>query len=110
MGMRKLRRQIASSRFDIRPREVMVWAYMIYQCEDCGWMTPIYLENTLERHNGNKHKPVPFAIRCRKCVGFHCYDRSLVKKLPEERPLKPKENYFRDDKNSDCGIPVIRKI
>lgn len=70
----------------------------------------LYLENTLERHNGDRHKPVPFAIRCPKCGGFNCCDMSFLRKLPEERPLKSGENYFKDYKSSDCGIPVIRHV
>ena len=110
MGFRKLKRQIASGKFDNHPKERMVWAFMIYKCKDCGWMGRLYLENTLERHNGDKHKPVPFGITCPKCGNFHCYDVSFLRELPEERPLKSNENYFKDDNSSDCGIPVIRTV
>ena len=88
----------------------LVWAKMIYVCEDCGARFTIYLENTLERQNGKDHKPVPFGIRCRKCGGFHCFDRSFLIPLPEERYLEPHEDYFKDDKKYDCGTPVIRSL
>ena len=110
MGFRKLKRQIASGKFDNHPKTIMVWAYMMYRCKDCGWMGYLYLENTLERHNGDQHKPVPFAIRCPKCGGFHCYDVSFLKELPKERPLKPEENYFKDNKSYNCGCPIIRSV
>ena len=110
MGLRKLRRSVASGRFDIHPKERMVWAYMMYRCKDCDWHGIIFLENTLERHNGDKHKPVPFGVICPKCKGHHCYDVSFLRELPEERQLKPNKNYFKDDKGHDCGVPVWKHI
>ena len=86
----------------------MVWAKMVYKCDDCGYEETMYLENTLERHNGENHKPVPFGIICRSCGGFHCYDRSGLIPLPFERPLEEYESYFKDDKKYDCGKPVHR--
>ena len=86
----------------------IVWAKMIYICEDCGNRKEMFLENTLERHNGEKHKPVPFGIRCPYCGGFHCYDRSGLIPLPAERPLEEYESYFKDSKKYDCGKPVYR--
>lgn len=88
---------------------VWVWAVMIYRCADCGFEIPMYLESTLERHNGENHKPVPFAMKCPECGGFHCYDDvSRFRPLPEERPLREGESYFKDTYKHDCGIPVIR--
>ena len=89
-------------------RAPLVWAKMIYICDDCGARYTMYLENTLERHNGDKHKPVPFGIRCKKCGGFHCFDRSGLIELPEERYLEHDEDYFKDTCKYDCGQPVIR--
>ena len=87
----------------------MVWAVMTYRCKDCGAERLMYLENTLERHNGENHKPVPFGIRCPKCGGFHCYDDLLLfRELPKERPLRSHESYFKDDPKFDCGVPVYR--
>lgn len=82
----------------------IVWAKMIYICDDCGARFDMYLENTLERHNGDKHKPVPFGIRCRKCGGFHCFDRSGLILLPEERKVNFGEWFFGDKRKHDCGI------
>lgn len=107
--MRTLKRGIISGKYHNVPKTVMVWAVMYYKCEDCGAGYNIFLENTLERHNGKDHKPVPFGIRCRKCGGFHCYDRSGLVRLKEERPLRSGENYFRDDPKMDCGKPVVCK-
>ena len=84
-----------------------VWAVMVYRCADCGYELPMYLENTLERHNGDNHKPVPFAIQCPECGGFRMYDDiSKYQKLTEERPLKKGESYFHDSYKFDCGIPI----
>lgn len=110
MGFRKLKRQIESGKFDIHPKEILVWAYMMYACKDCDWHGIIFLENTLERHNGDKHKPVPFGVICPKCKGYHCYDVSFLRELPKERPLKARENYFKDDKHHDCGVPIWRCV
>lgn len=88
----------------------IVWAVMFYRCADCGYELPMYLENTLERHNGENHKPVPFAIECPECGGFHMYDDiARYQKLPEERPLRKGESYFKDDPKYDCGMPVYRR-
>ena len=91
-----------------RAKAPIVWAKMIYICDDCGARFEMFLENTLERHNGKNHKPVPFGIRCRKCGGFHCFDRSFLIPLPEPRYLEDNEDYFADKKKYDCGTPVIR--
>lgn len=82
----------------------IVWAKMIYICNDCGARFDIYLENTLERHNGDKHKPVPFVIRCRKCNKFHCFDRTGLIPLLEEREIRLGEMYFSDEPKYDCGV------
>lgn len=107
MGLRKLKRGIESGKYNIKPLEKLVWAYMIYGCEDCGYKTRMFLEETLERDNGEAHKPVPFMIRCPRCKNFHCYDITGLVKLPEPTRRKPLWNYFKDDKKTDCGVPVI---
>ena len=93
----------------LRKAERYAWAYMIYKCEDCGWETKMYLENTLERHDEG-HKPVPFMIRCPKCHGFHCQDISGTNVIFKDIPIGCLDNYFKDDPNYDCGIPVIKKV
>lgn len=104
--LRKLKRYIQRSKERRRVLGVpMVWAFMMYNCEDCGQWTKMYLESSLERHNGKNHKPVPFGIICPNCGGFHCYDRSGLIKLYEERALRNGEHYFKDDPKQDCGIP-----
>ena len=108
-SLRRLHRQISKTKEEIRRRGTpIVWAKMIYVCEDCKARYDMYLENTLERHNGKNHKPVPFGIRCKYCGGFHCFDRSGLIKLHEERFLADGENYFKDDPHHDCGMPVYR--
>ena len=84
----------------------VVWAYMVYACEDCGNRLFMYLEEGLEQ-GGARHKPVPFAIRCPKCGGFHCYDvTGLIKLTSGPRALNTKEHYFKNTPKDDCGIPV----
>ena len=88
----------------------LVWAVMIYKCADCGYEIPMYLEHTLERHNGDAHKPVPFGMVCPECGGFHCYDDiPRFRELPGVRQLREGESYFKDDPNHDCGIPIVRR-
>ena len=88
-------------------KKPVVWAKMIYVCGDCGSKFRIFIENTLERPIGDKHKPVPFGIRCPNCKNFHCFDRSGLIELPEERPVKTGELYFADKKKYDCGVVRI---
>ena len=102
----KRRKQEAKARERHIP---IVWAVMIYKCADCGFEIPMYLEDTLERHNGENHKPVPYGMQCPECGGYHCYDDiPRFRKLPGVRPLQNGESYFKDDPRHDCGIPVIR--
>jgi len=84
----------------------MIWAYMIYVCQDCGHSFNMYLEEGLEQ-GGKHHKPVPFAITCPKCGGFHCYDSSgLIELFTGPRPLNANEHYFKNTLKADCGVPV----
>ena len=107
-ALRKLKRNLENNKFLIT-KSTYVWAYMIYGCEDCGYKTIMFLQKGLEEH-GENHKPVPFMIRCPICKNFHCKDISFLRRLPETRPLKATENYFKNDKKHDCGIPVIKQI
>lgn len=106
-ALRKLKRHMDRHAKYLVAKSKYVWAYMIYGCEDCGYKTRMFLQKGLEEH-GENHKPVPFIIRCPRCGGFHCRDISSLRRLPEERPLKAHENYFKNDKKHDCGVPVIK--
>ncbi len=48
--------------------------YMVYGCNECGQGFKMYLEVGLEVvGDGANHKPVPFAIQCPFCNGFHYF-------------------------------------
>ena len=104
--LKKFARDIHRKNAILRQNAHIVWAYMKYTCTDCGYSVYMYLEKGLE-HGGKQHKPVPFAITCPKCGGFHCYDSSgLIKLLSGPRPLKANEHYFKNTLKADCGVPV----
>jgi hypothetical protein len=107
--MRRLRKAIERNASWLIRAEKYVWSYMIYGCKDCGYKTRMFLEKGLEEH-GENHKPVPFMIQCPKCHNFHCYDISGLIKLPAPRPLKSRENYFKNDDKHDCGVPVTHQV
>ena len=79
---------------------------MFYGCKDCGAQFLIWLERGLEEHNGECHKPVPFAIQCPKCNGFHCnhIDWNNDIHLHHEIKIPNRSLYFANVRNRDCGI------
>lgn len=80
---------------------------MLYKCESCKKTWKMWLQIGL-CEGGENHKPVPFCIGC-KCGGVA---KHILWHLDEvlERPILIKEdmNYFKNDPNSDCGIPILR--
>lgn len=57
--------------------DIPVHGYYIYECRECGAVYKMWLEKGLEdivqdRKYPEKHKPVPFGIRC-KCGSFDCF-------------------------------------
>lgn len=84
----------------------LVHAFMYYECEKCGKRIRMYVESGLEEF-GENHKPTPFAIRCRGCGGI-MHDVSGLIKLGRYMELPDTESYFKNSKESDCGIPIIR--
>lgn len=92
--------------------------FMIYECENCKMAYLMQLEEGLEEWTENS-KPVPFTIRCIACSGlandimFHqgppyggitycSYFESLA---AQNKPIY--RNFFWNDPNKDCGIPVL---
>jgi DNA-directed RNA polymerase subunit RPC12/RpoP len=93
----------------------MVHGAMWYKCSECGKKWRMWLEKGLEdkiqdKFEPDKHKPVPFTIKCPHCsnglaqhvdwyddVHMGCY-----------RPIADHMSYFKNDSSSDCGIPIIR--
>ena len=83
---------------------------MHYKCESCGCETVMWLEKGLEE-GGPMQKPVPFAIRCKACGEFWHGMRHVAWnddiRLPDYRPIVGHFDYFRNDPDHDCGIPVF---
>lgn len=90
---------------------VLVHKVMKYQCEECGKSFLMFLEKGLEDENftGEKHKPVPYTIKC-KCGGYvrHINWQADIK-LVDYAPLGKNMNYFANEKGCDCGVPVFVK-
>ena len=66
--------------------DVIVHGYMVYECRDCGTIYKMWLEKGLEdrvqdKKCPDKHKPVPFGIRC-KCGSFNCghFNSGIIQK------------------------------
>jgi hypothetical protein len=91
----------------------LIHGAMWYKCEKCGKRWRMWLEKGLEdkiqdEQEPDNHKPVPFSIMC-KCGGWanhiDWYDDISLRGY---RPLVDSMSYFKNDANSDCGIPVLR--
>lgn len=92
----------------------IVHGYMVYKCDDCNRIYNMYLEKGLEDpvsdEAGGKHKPVPFAIVCPKCFGSAYHIAWRVGSSDEYEELESGKNFFMNDENEDCGIPVIFNV
>lgn len=109
----EMRRQIAKKE-DVKREDVLVHGYFVYECEECGTTYKMWLEKGLEdpvqdEKEPEKHKPVPFCIRCGNCGGTCKHilwgygDSRKYELLPEG------ESYFANDPEENCGKPVRRK-
>lgn len=91
----------------------MIHGAMWYKCEKCGKKWRMWLEKGLEDKiqdvlEPDNHKPVPFIIGC-TCGGQASHtDRNNDIRLGGYRPLGENMSYFKNDTNSDCGVPVIK--
>lgn len=75
--------------------DIPVHGYYIYECRECGAVYKMWLEKGLEdtvqdRKYPEKHKPVPFGIRC-KCGSFDCFHILWGFEATEEYDLLKKE-------------------
>ena len=88
--------------------KIIIHGGMVYGCKDCGERFVMYLERGLEEEGCKDRKPVPFAIICPFCHGFHAYDVSGLLPLPEGKyaELPKGESYFANRPKRDCGVPV----
>lgn len=101
----------------------IIHGYMIYQCECCHNIYMMWLEKGLEDltddQKTGRHKPVPFSIICPCCGGMTRHvlwsidSDSLGKNYRSYREyvnqpnIPVYRNFFWNDPDSDCGIPVI---
>lgn len=95
-------------------RRILVHSAMKYRCEKCGKEWWMFLEKGIEEF-GDNHRPSPFMIKC-KCGGF-AQDVSGICKIPKIAGvydgyaiLPVGASYFANKKESDCGVPVLRKM
>lgn len=88
-------------------KKIVVHGGMVYGCHDCGARFVMFLERGLEEDCKDR-KPVPFAIICPFCHGFHAYDISGLLPLPDGKyaELPEGESYFANMPKRDCGVPV----
>lgn len=92
--------------------DTLVHGYFIYECRDCGAVYKMWLEKGLEdpvqdKDYPEKHKPVPFGIRC-ECGSFNCTHVLWGIGSKESYELLRKgESYFKNDPTEDCGVPVL---
>lgn len=100
-----------------------IHGFMIYQCKDCKsiyvmWLAEGLEDPTNDRLTGN-HKPVPFGIVCPACGGEAYHEfwgatqwslsmsyRSYKDYISQQGRLLY-ENFFWNDPESDCGVPII---
>lgn len=104
-------------------KDFKIHGFMIYQCEDCNSIYVMWLAEGLEDPTDDaktgKHKPVPFGIVCPACGGtaFHKFlgvgkltlgqnHRSYKDYISQQNKLLY-ENFFWNDPDSDCGVPII---
>jgi hypothetical protein len=85
---------------------------MIYGCDECEQGFKMYLEVGLEEVNdGERRKPVPFAIKCPfcaslTCAGLSCHDIAF-QRFQLKKPMSPKGlPFFANVKGDDCGKPM----
>lgn len=88
---------------------VLVHAYMVYRCKECGKEFRMWCEKGIE----DGEKPSPFVIQC-KCGGF-ASDISGLHRINKPRPnpllnydtgymiLPEGESYFGNE-GRDCGV------
>lgn len=92
-----------------------VHGYFVYECVGCGAIFEMYLDKGLEdqlqdKYYPDQHKPVPFSIGCRICGKSHAQHILWgIGDCDRYTELCSESNYFKNDPNEDCGIPVIFK-
>lgn len=101
----------------------IIHGYMIYQCKHCGKVYIMNLEKGLEDptddKNAGKHKPVPFTFPCIACGSdaYHIVQNTTVysygknyrsyKEMINEPNKLIFPNFFWNDPESDCGVPIV---
>lgn len=88
--------------------EILVHGVMMYKCEQCGKLEPMYLEKGVE--GADKEIPCPFTICCPKCAGWMNHVLWRMDTYFAPRPLEDNESYFAKDIKYGCGKPIFRGI
>lgn len=120
------RKRMAERIKKVTTEDHIIHGYMIYRCESCGAVYFMNLEKGLEDPIDDKvtgkHKPVPFVITCVLCGGeaehilpqttidtlsqnYRSYNRTVAN--PDHNKTFP--NFFWNDPDSDCGVPILFK-
>lgn len=87
-------------------KQKMAHGKMIYQCEGCGLLIEMLLEEGIESFDEH-HKPTPFCVYSKCCSDVFMHDVSGIIKFDELKPIGATDSYFANKKEHDCGIPVI---
>lgn len=101
----------------------IIHGFMVYQCECCHNIYVMWLEKGLEDQTDDqktgKHKPVPFSFICPCCggtarhvllsLGRDTYGKNYksYQEYVNRINVPVYRNFFWNDPNSDCGIPII---
>ena len=103
-------------------RDIIIHGKMIYKCDHCGAYYIMNLEKGLEDPTDDaktgKHKPVPYVFECLCCEGLaeHILWGTTADSLGKNyRNYKQYvngagiifQNFFWNDPESDCGVPVL---
>lgn len=92
-----------------------VHGFFLYECEKCGAVYQMYLDKGLEdkvqdKYYPDRHKPVPYIIRCRKCDGMVRHILWGIGDKDEYEELPEGASYFKNDPKDRCGVPVVNEI
>lgn len=90
-------------------KEHLIHGFMIYVCKHCHAVYIMHLEAGLEDKNVSEenHKPVPFTITCPDCFDVATHVLWSIGRSSSYVTLENGKNFFMNDDESDCGVPII---